>query len=160
VSHLVGISQGSRIQRCLSTHGCTATCSMQRSTPLCGWNIHNKRGPVQEGRSSRTSSNSTSTKSAMKLHEGLKDGGMELHLLHGFGPEPHTLAAAVRELRDLRHSSCMLNWLFHRVKQWPFVPTIRSPSSNAGEATFSKTHRPLTSYLCNAPLQRRVQGLS
>ena len=36
MSHVVGISQGGRIQRCLSTHGCSARY-MQRNIPPCRW---------------------------------------------------------------------------------------------------------------------------
>lgn len=73
MSHVVGISQGGRIQRCLSTHGCSARY-MQRNIPPCRWVpqavsatpcfrpswkewkcIHDKHAPVQEDMSSRTS---------------------------------------------------------------------------------------------------------
>ena len=80
-STIAGISQSSRIRRCLSTHGRTATCSMQRSTTLCRCRAVMIK-PIQENRPSRTGQRwqclaelrkctISSLKSAMTLDDGL-----------------------------------------------------------------------------------------
>lgn len=142
------------MQRCLSTHGCTAACSMPRSTPLCRRSILDERGPVQEDRSSQTGPGLAMCSIIAEVHqqqpqvshEGLKDGGMELASylpappsVARFRPPPLTLAAAIQHCSDATSVipvACFPVHIFHRVKQWPFDPTMRSPSSNVDEGTF------------------------